>query len=110
VRIWPALFLPPISFLAMLSIAYALVPWACETQHRLVLHLPPVLALGVAAGAIYYAWRSWQSLGGEPPTDSADETVHGRFVTVLALMLSSLIAVGTLALWFANAVLEPCMR
>ena len=37
--VWPGIFFAPLLFLTNLSVAYALVPWACQSQHHAVLHV-----------------------------------------------------------------------
>jgi hypothetical protein len=109
-RIATPLFIPPVVFLALIAVAYALVPWACETQRRVPLHLLSLVALAVAAGCVVLAWRNWRSLGTDPAYDESEITVWVRFLAALGLALSGLITVGTIALWTTQFILPPCVR
>jgi hypothetical protein len=110
VRIASPLFVPPIVFLALVAIAYAMVPWACETQRRVPLHLVSVVALAVVSGCVYLAWRNWRSLGAEPTYDEPHIIAWVRFLAGLGLVLSALLTVGTAMLWVVQFVLPPCVR
>ena len=109
-RIASALFVPPIVFLALISVGYAMVPWMCESQRRLPLHLVSMVALGIVAGCVYLAWRNWKSVGTDPTYDEPEVTVWVRFLAALGLGLSALVAVGTLVLWTTQFILPPCVR
>jgi hypothetical protein len=110
VRTWPPLFVPPLTFLALVTIAYAMVPWACETERRAPLHLAALLALAIAGGCTLLAWRNWRDTDVLPPTDEAEPPVPTRFLTVLGLMLSALMCVAIAALWLTQIALTPCLR
>jgi hypothetical protein len=107
--LWPALIVPPIAFLTALSAAYALVPWACESQRHFPLHLVAMVCLAVCAGGVLLAWRDWRSAGAEEPDDGADDIVHIRFVSVLGLLLSALMVLSTLTLWMTIVIIPPCV-
>ena len=109
-RIASPLFVPPIVFLAVLSIVYAMVPWACETQRRFPLHFVSLIGLGIAAGCVYLAWRNWKSLGTEPTYDEPEVTVWVRFLATLGLAISALITIGSIALLVTQFILPPCVR
>ena len=109
-RIATPLFVPPVVFLALISIGYAMVPWQCETQRRLPLHIVSFVALAIVAGCVHLAWRNWRSLGTEPTYDEPQITVWVRFLAGLGLILSGLVAVGTLMLWITQFILPPCVR
>jgi hypothetical protein len=109
-RIACPLFVPPIVFLALVAIAYAMVPWACETQRRWALHVVSFVAVVIVAGCVHLAWRNWRSLGTEPTYDNPEITVWVRFIAGLGLALSALVTVGTIALWATQFILPPCVR
>jgi hypothetical protein len=110
VRIAVPLFVPPFAFLALIGIAYAMVPWACEAQRRLPLHLVSLAALAIASGCVVLAWRNWRSLGTEPVYDEPEVTVWVRFLAALGLALSGLMTAGTIVLWTTQFILPPCVR
>ena len=110
VRIWSVLFVPPLVFLVMITAEYAMVPWACENQHRLPLHVVAAISLAIVLGFLGLAWRNWRATGVEPPDDSPEPQVRLRFFSVLGLMMTTIVAVATAALWLAQFVLSPCLR
>jgi hypothetical protein len=109
-RLWPALFVPPLAFLSTLAAAYALVPWACATQRHFPIHLLALGCLAITIAGIVLALRDWRSAGLVEPDDGPDKAVQVRFIAVLALMLSGLIAVSTLTLWITTWIVPPCVR
>jgi hypothetical protein len=110
VRLGFPLFVPPLLFLVLLTLAYAIVPWACETQRHYPLHLVTGGALAIVIACAVLAWRNWSGLGVEAPDDSAEPVVWVRFLAVLGLMLSALLCVGVAALLIAQFILPPCVR
>jgi len=110
VRIWPALFIPQLAFLALLTINYGLEPWACEYQISWPLHLSAAIALVLVAAAGALAWRDWHGVGYRKPDDSTDAATRVRFLSVSGLMLSVLGVLGVLALWSTILILPPCVR
>jgi hypothetical protein len=109
-RLWPAIFVLPLVFLALLTAAYALVPWACETQQHLPLHAISAVSLAVGLGGVFLAWRDWRAAGVEPPDDGGDKIVETRFLAVMGLMLSALVSLTIAALWFTHFMVPPCVR
>jgi hypothetical protein len=109
-RIWPPMFMPPLAFLTLLSVAYAAVPWACEHQHRAPLHAMAGVTLALALGLALLAWREWRAVGLERPDDRANRASWLRLLAVLGLMLSGLSALATIALWITQFVIPPCVR
>lgn len=107
-RLWPPLLVPPVAFLTLLSAAYALIPVACEAHSSLPLHLVAALSLAIALGGAALAWRDWRSAGVKAPHDQADKATQVRFLAVIGLMMSGLIALATVTLWIANFIIPPC--
>jgi hypothetical protein len=109
-RIWPALFIPPLVFLTLLSLNYSLEPPACEQQQRLPMHVTAAVALLIALGGIALALRAWRSVGGGLPSDEAGFEARTRFVAVIAVMLSTLSALAITALWLVQLLMPACIR
>ena len=109
-RIRPALYVPPLVFLALQSLNYALEPFACENQQRLPMHVSAAVALLVALGGIALALRAWRSVGGRLPQDDPGPEERARFVALIALMLSSLSALAIAMLWVVQILMPACIR
>jgi hypothetical protein len=110
IRLWPGLFVAPLAFLAELTLAYALVPYACQSQRHAALHALQLVTLAVAAGAALYAWREYRHAGGMLPDDAADKNTRDRFVALLGVLVSGLTVLALLAQWITTWVIPPCVR
>ena len=108
--LWPPLLVPPLVFLAVVSGAFALVPWACEKQQWLPLHVVALAGLAVTVGGIWLAWRDWRAAGLEEPSDKAERIVQARFLSALGLAISGISTFGMLMLWIVTYVVPPCFR
>jgi hypothetical protein len=106
---WSGIVLVPLVFLGQLSLAYALVPWACRTQHDGVLHAVSALALALSLAGLYVGWREWTHVRGrrEAREDAAGE--QPRFLTLVALAIGALFTVAVVGVWFTQWVLGPCL-
>ena len=109
-RVWPTLYVPPLVFLILQSVNYALEPWACEHQQRLPMHLTSAVCLVVALACAAFAWRAWQAVGVLPPDEAPTPEARTRFFAAMGLMLSSLSALAILALWAVQLAVPPCVR
>ena len=109
-RYWPAITLPPIIFLTLLSVGYALVPWECENQARAPLHIISAIALALSAGGIWAAWREWRELGLKRPDDKAEKPSWLRLLSVVGLMQASIFTLAIGAIWLTQFVIPPCVR
>jgi hypothetical protein len=110
VRTWPAIFVPPLVFLALLSLNYSLEPPACEHQSRLTMHVTAAIALLIVLGCVALARRAWRGIGGGFPSDEEGPEMRARFAAVLALMLSSLSALSVAGLWLVQILMPACIR
>jgi hypothetical protein len=108
--LWVPIAIPPLTFLTVLVAAYALVPLACETQQHLSLHVLALAGVGVAGVGIALAWRGWRAAGLQNPGDEATQVVQARFIAVLGLTLSSLVALVILTFWIVLWIIPPCVR
>jgi hypothetical protein len=68
------------------------------------------VTLAIALGFAVLAWREWAAIGLVRPDDRAERASWLRLLAVLGLMLSSLSALATTALWITQFVMTPCVR
>jgi hypothetical protein len=110
VRLLLALLGPPLLFLVLQSVNYALEPWACAKQIVYPLHASAAVALALTLAAAAVAWREWQRGGGALPDDRAETASRHNLIAVMALMLSVFSALAIGALWATQLVVPPCVR
>lgn len=95
--------LPPVIWLAHLTVVYALTPLACGALPRFPLHLATAVALlGIAASA---GW-GWAAA---PPTVEDPGAARARFLAWVGLGFSGLAAVAVLFAEIAIVLVHPCL-
>jgi hypothetical protein len=109
-RLWPGMFVAPLAFLAELSLAYALVPYACQSERHATIHALQIVTLAVTVGAALLALREYRVAGGETPDDAGDKMTRDRFVALLGVLISVTISLALLAQWITTWVIPPCVR
>ena len=103
---WSGIVGAPAVFLAALSAGYALVPWACRSQHHGVLDLVSVVALVLTLGATLWAalgWRRAHASGGSP-VGARDE-----FLAQLAVASGAISTLAVIAQWATRLAVSPCI-
>jgi hypothetical protein len=100
----------PLIALAQQSANYALVPLACAKQQHLVLHIVFAASLALVIGATAMAWRVWREAGADAPGDHGDPASRTRFLAMLGIMVSALMALTILAQWLMAAFIPPCVQ
>ena len=107
--LWVSIIVAPVAFLSGLSLAYALVPLACQTQRAWPLHATSALVLALALAGIVLAWRTHREARAAAHGEGAKDGVpHARFLATIGIFVSALFALATLALWSTVWVLSPC--
>ena len=106
--LWSGLLLAPAAFLLNLEVAYALVPTACSTGARLLVHSVHLACLFLAAAGALIAWRSWRQTGETWPGGAGGRLSRSRFMAGVGLLLSLFIVMVILAQWIPSFVLSPC--
>jgi hypothetical protein len=107
---WFGLLAPPLAMLTNVSLGYALVPWSCAAESRVLLHaeIAVLVLISVAGGVV--AHREWKRFGGGgEPDDAGGPGARTRFLGVLGIGSSVLFTLILLAQWLANAYLTPCL-
>jgi hypothetical protein len=102
---WLGIIGAPLVFLGELSLAYALVPWACRTQHHAVLDVVGAVALvltlaALVAGAV--GWRQARARRGSPLA------ARQEFLGQIAVALAALSTLAVIAQWGTRVAVAPC--
>jgi hypothetical protein len=107
--LWVSIIVAPVAFLSGLSLAYALVPLACQTQRAWPLHATSALVLALALAGIVLAWRTHrEAMSASHAEGAKDDAPHAGFLATVGIFVSALSALATLALWSTVWVLSPC--
>ena len=103
---WSGIVGAPVVFLTALSAGYALVPWACRSQHHGVLDLVCVVALVLTLGA-----TAWAALGWRRARAAGDSPVVSReaFLAQLAVASGLLSSIAVMAQWATRLAVSPCV-
>jgi len=106
--LWTGLLLAPAAFLLNLEVAYALVPTACASSTRLLVHAVHAVCLVLAAVGTMTAWRRWRLTGETWPGGEGGRLSRSRFMSGVGLLLSLFIVLVIVAQWIPSFVLSPC--
>lgn len=108
-RLWLAIVIGPLAWLAYLQTAYALVPWACRrpTAGMILLIAAGVVALGLSTAGLVSAWQAWRRVGrGGGATDSVSNRT--RFMALTGIGTSALFVLVVVAGMLPLLLLAPC--
>jgi hypothetical protein len=105
---WFGVVAGPLAMLVSQSTQYALVPWACYNGARFVLHIPPLVFLGITALAAVLARREWRTGGGGEPDAASGVLARARFLGALGVATSLLFGSTIATMWLADAFLDTC--
>jgi hypothetical protein len=105
---WFGILAGPLAMLGSQSAQYALVPWSCYSGARFVLHIPPLVFLGITALAAALARREWRTGGGGEPVAASGVLARARFLGALGVATSILFGLIIAAMWVADAFLNTC--
>ena len=105
---WLSIIVSPLVFLANLSLAYALVPLACQTQRMAPLHATSAVALAIVLAAALFAWRAVRTSDASAGT-AQDVSAARQFLSCIGAWVSTLAAIAIVLQWAAQAVLSPCI-
>ena len=103
---WSGIVGAPLVFLTALSAGYALVPWACRSQHHGVLDLVCLVALVLTLGATVWAalgWRRAHAAAASP------FVAREEFLAQLAVASGVLSSVAVIAQWATRLAVSPCV-
>jgi hypothetical protein len=105
---WLGLALAPAAFAVHLQIGYSLVPWACLRQNSVWVHVSGALSVALALLGVWFAWRAWHDNGGGDPTEKYGAEPRARFLGVMGVTTSAVLALILAAQWAAVFVISPC--
>lgn len=103
------IFLGPLAWLVDTQLNYALVPWICAHQVRLV----PVVALAAALVSLAGGFLSWRAFRLSPITPEPDSTGAGRphrFTALMGMAIATLFTVVIILHGVAGLVFHGCER
>ena len=106
--LWTGILAGPLMFAFKLTATYALVKWACLTDHQGTLHLISLVSVLVVCGA---AWVSWIALRQTPDTletDAGTPEARARFMALLGLASSAFFILAIVANAYPGWVLDAC--
>jgi hypothetical protein len=108
-RLWLAILIGPLAWLAYLQTAYAFVPWACKrpTGGTFALLGAAVLALALSSAGLVAAWQAWRDV------DRADHApgtpaARTRVVALTSIGTSALVVLVVVAGLLPLLLLAPC--
>jgi hypothetical protein len=107
---WFPILVPPLAALVQQSANYALVALECEQQQRLPVHGVAAAALLITLTGVVVAWRDWSAAGVAAPADSGDVQSRARFLAIVGVSVSALMALAVAAQWLTTAFIAPCVR
>jgi hypothetical protein len=108
-KLWFPILVPPLAALVQQSANYALVALECAQQQRLPVHIVTALGLAVTFAGAAIAWRHWRAVGVAAPQDSGDSTSRTRFLAIVGLSISAMMALAIAAQWLTTAFIGPCV-
>jgi hypothetical protein len=109
-RLWLAIALGPLAWLAYVQIAYALVPWACRhpgAAGRLGLYGAGAAVLAIAVVAVVLAWPAWRATD-RATADDAPPAGRTRFMALTGIGSAALFVVVAIAGVLPLFLLAPC--
>lgn len=109
-RLWIPILITPLIALLQISANYALVPLACEKQQHAPIHWVAAISLLAVAAGVWMAWSVWREAGVHSPGDWGDPLSRRRFLAVVGLSVSALMALTIVAQWLTAAFVPPCVR
>jgi hypothetical protein len=108
-KLMAGVFLAPIAAAVNFEINYMIVPFACQTGHRWVLGISPVVALTIAAAGLSMAWSQWKAAGGDWPDEQGGAIPRSRFLGMFGILFSALSCALILMQLIPIFLMSPCV-
>lgn len=97
---WIGIVVAGLAWVISFELQYVAVPFACQSRNLWILHLVPLLALGVAGLGLLRSYRAWVLAGVETP----------RFLGMCAILFSSLMMLLIATQWIPVFFVDPCVH
>jgi hypothetical protein len=106
--LWAGLLIAPLAFLLHLQINYMLTTQLCPGGRKIILHVVTFAFLLVAACGGLVAWRNWDALGSKLPGEAGSILERSRFMAIVGLLISALVALVFIAQLIPQFFFDPC--
>lgn len=107
-KTWLGLLAAPTLVLAVQSVDYALVRYACERGDPVPLNVVSALAFALSIGATILAYRHWRHAAAAFPASYESRAARPAFLALAATVLGAFSACVQLMMWFPQWLLSPC--
>ena len=104
---WLSIVASPLVFLTNLSLAYALVPLACQTQRTAPMHVTNAIALALVLVATGLAWLELRATASGEVSGEASSRSH--FLAKVGVWVSALAALAIVLQWTTQWAIAPCI-
>ncbi len=105
VLLWYGVLGAPVVWLARISAASALVPYACATGRAWTIHVTTLVALALSGAAGAIAWRGWRRWERD---DGARLGTRSHLVAVSGVLLSGVFVIVIVLEGLAALYMDPC--
>ena len=102
---WLGIVVAPLVMLTQLSLSYALVPWACASQHHHVLDAVAGVCLLATVATTVIGWREVRATR---PQRGTPLGARRSFLAEVAVAVAALSALSVLAQWATRLAIPPC--
>jgi hypothetical protein len=107
--LWTANLLGPAAVLLTQESGYVLSEKAaCARGLVWPLHLSFAIGLALALAAAAIGWREYRRWGEQLSTPAGDPEGRSRFMAIVGMLVSTLSALGIIAMWTATLFVHPC--
>lgn len=109
-RLYAGVLLAPAAWFLHLVASYTMATLLCGGRHEWLLHVPFVLALGMAGAGGLLAWRNWDDTGRGFDPDRGGVLGRSNFLAVAGLGSSAFFGLVVLLTEVPNWFLPPCLQ
>ncbi|HVL06843.1 MAG TPA: hypothetical protein VM388_12715 [Acidimicrobiales bacterium] len=107
VLLWYGILGAPVVWLVRISVASALVPYACASGRTWTIHATTVLALALSAAAGVIAWRGWRRWE-HGRADGERPGTRSHLLAVMGVLLSVMFTLAVVMEGLAPFYMDPC--